>query len=387
MDSLLSSHLLELRSRAEEVASRCLAPRAEEVDRDCLWPRHGLEALAEAGLLGLHVPRRLGGQEQGLLGLVVVAEVLGRACTSSAMCYGMHCVGSAVIAAKATREQEERYLRPIAAGEHITSLALSEAATGAHFYLPMTELRLEDDCFVATGSKQFVTSGGFADSYVISTTASEPGVQAGEFSCLIVDQGTPGVFWEQPWSGFGMRGNASRSMRLEGARVPRANLLGEEGDEIWYAFEVVAPYFLTAMAATYLGVAQAALDLSLQHLRARRYGHSGESLGDVPILQHKVAELWTAVEKSRLLLYQAARLGDRGDPHALPAILSCKADVADTAVAVTNGAMTLCGGMAYRENSQLSRLLRDARASHVMSPTTDILKGWTGRALLGLPLL
>jgi alkylation response protein AidB-like acyl-CoA dehydrogenase len=97
--------------------------------------------------------------------------------------------------------------------------------------------------------------------------------------------------------------------------------------------------------------------------------------------------MWTRVEKSRLFIYQAARLGDLGDPQALVSILACKADIADTAVHVTNEAMTLCGGMAYRENSHLARLLRDARAAHVMSPTTDMLKLWAGKALLGLPLL
>jgi alkylation response protein AidB-like acyl-CoA dehydrogenase len=241
--------------------------------------------------------------------------------------------------------------------------------------------------FRINGTKQFVTNGGHADSYVVSTTASTPNAEAGEFSCVIVDGESPGLTWLEPWRGLGMHGNSSRGLRLEDARVPVTNLLGEEGDEIWYVFEVVAPYFLMAMAATYLGVAQAALDATLQHLRSREYSHSGERLADVPITQHKVAEMWMAIEKTRHLIYNAARLGDLGDPQALISILSAKADAGDTAVWATNEAMTLCGGIAYRENSQLARLLRDARASHVMSPTTDILKQWTGRTLLGLPLL
>jgi alkylation response protein AidB-like acyl-CoA dehydrogenase len=184
-----------------------------------------------------------------------------------------------------------------------------------------------------------------------------------------------------------MRGNSARGLHLQGARVPAKNLLGEEGDEIWYVFQVIAPYFLIAMSGTYLGIAQAALDLTLQHLRERRYAHSGDALGDAPVVQHRLAEMWACVEKSRLLIYQAARLGDLGDPQALLSLLSCKADVADTAVWVTNEAMGLCGGMAYRENSHLARLLRDTRAAPVMSPTTDMLKMWVGKALLGLPLL
>jgi len=176
-------------------------------------------------------------------------------------------------------------------------------------------------------------------------------------------------------------------MQLDDVRVPAMRLLGREGDQTWYVYEVVAPYFLTAMAGTYLGVAQAALELTLQHLRERRYEHSGQSLANVEVLQHRVGQMWTQVEKSRLLLFHAARTGDLGQADALTAILASKADAATTAVDVVNEAMTLGGGMAYRENGLLARLLRDARASHVMSPTTDMLTLWTGRSALGLPLL
>jgi alkylation response protein AidB-like acyl-CoA dehydrogenase len=172
-----------------------------------------------------------------------------------------------------------------------------------------------------------------------------------------------------------MHGNSSRGLKLNDVKLPLENLLGEEGDQVWYAFEVVAPYFLMAMAGTYLGVAQAALDYTLHHLRSRVHEHSGETLAQIPVIQHKVAELWTAVEKTRLLIYHAAELGDFGDAHAL------------VSVWVVNEAMTLCGGIAYREDGVLARMLRDSRASHVMSPTTDVLKTWAGRALLGLPLL
>ena len=387
MEPMLSSRLRELRDTAERVARESVAPHAEEVDRDAAWPDGSMRALADAGLMGLHVPRHLGGEEQGLTGLVAVTEAIGRACSSSAMCYGMHCVGTAVIAAKATPYQREHYLEPIAAGRHITSLALSESGAGSHLYLSETALRREDGGFVVDGVKQFITNGGHADSYVVSTMTSDTAAEPGEFSCLIVNDDTPGASWLAPWQGLGMRGNSSRGLRLEGARVPLENLLGEEGDQVWYVFEVVAPYFLMAMSASYLGIARAALDLTIQHLRSRRFSHSGETLGELPVLQDKLAAMWTSVEKSRHLVYEAARLGDVGDADALPAILMSKADVADTVVRVTNEAMTLCGGIAYRENAHLARLFRDARASHVMAPTTDMLRQWTARSLLGLPLL
>lgn len=382
---MFGTKLLSLKERAAAVATE-IAPFASEVDREAAWPARSMDALARAGLMGLQVPEQLGGHGQGLLALTVVTEALGKACPSTALCFGMHCVGTAVIAAKATSYQSEHYLRKIARGEHITSLALSESGTGAHFYLSDTVITRADGHFLANGIKQFVTNGGHADSYVISALSPDSG-EVGDLSCLIVDRDTTGLEWKTPWNGFGMRGNSSCAMQLANAQVPLTNLLGESGDQIWYVFEVIAPYFLTAMAGSYLGIAQSALEAVSEHLRTRRYSHTGESLRHVEQLQMKYADMWRAVEKTRQLLYAAGERGDRGDPEALPFILACKADAAETAVAVTNEAMTICGGAAYRENSRVSQMLRDARAGHVMAPTTDMLKTWAGRALLGLPLL
>lgn len=386
MEQLLSPGLRALRGKFQEITQTHIAPRAAEVDQAGAWPAHALSALQREDLAGLQVPEAFGGKGQGLLALALATETIAQGCASSAMCFGMHCVGTAVIAAKATRDQAQRYLEPIAAGRHITTLALSETGSGAQFYLPQTRLTRTDDGYLVDGEKQFITNGGHADSYVVSTVASQA-VAAGEFSCLTIDRDTAGASWLAGWQGLGMRGNSSRGLRLEGVRVPRGNLLGEEGDQVWYVFEVIAPYFLTAMAGCYLGIAQSAFDIARAHVRVRRYRHSGNSLADVSVIQHKIAEMWTALTKTRALVYHAAYLGDTGDAEATLALLAAKADVAETAVLITNEAMTLCGGMAYRDNATLARLLRDARAAHVMAPTTLVVREWLGRSLLGLPLL
>jgi isovaleryl-CoA dehydrogenase len=388
MDTCFSPQISSLQELTRQLVETHVAPRAGEVDAKCQWPAHSMKAFAEAGLLGLQVPVELGGHGQGLQALAALTEVIARACPSTALCFGMHSVGTAVIAAKATAYHKDKYLQPIAQGRHITTLALSESATGTHFYLPSTRLTEQDDCFVVDGEKQFITNGGFADSYVMSVApASGEAAQSGDFSCLVLDGSTPGLEWQSPWAGFGMRGNSSRGLRIEHARVPKHNLLGEKGDEVWYVFEVIAPFTLVAMAGTYLGIAQAAVDATGSHLRGRRYGHSGEALADIDILQSRYAAMWMTLEKTRGLVREAAARGDAGHREAMPYILACKADASETAVQLANEAMTLCGGMAYRENSRVSQMLRDARASHVMAPTTDQLKLWLGRSLLGMPLL
>ncbi|HSP33917.1 MAG TPA: acyl-CoA dehydrogenase family protein [Thermoanaerobaculia bacterium] len=382
---VLSQRVVRLRLQAEEIATNVALPLAADVDRERRWPAHTFRALADAGLMGLHVPEELGGCGEGLVALAAMTETLAQGCPSSAICYGMHCVGSAVIAAKPTDYHRDKYLVPIARGEHITTLSLSEPGTGVHFYLPNTQLTAVDGAYFVNGTKHFVTNGGHANSYVVSTRASD--AAQGEFSCLVIDGNAPGIRFSGEWDGMGMRGNSSIMMHLENVRVPRESLLGEEGEQIWYVFEVIAPYFLIAMAGTYLGVAQAALDYTLNHVRTRVHSHSGEALSTADVIQHKLGEIWSRIEATRQLIYYAAAQADAGNPDALPAVLSAKAEIADVAVAVVNDCMTLCGGVAYRENSTLARLLRDVRASHVMAPTTDLLRLWTGRAILGQPLL
>ncbi len=387
MEGVLSPQARALADRARAVAREVVAPNAEREDAEAAWPEPAMRALADAGLLGLHVPVELGGHGEGMTALVAIAEILAAESPSTALCYAMHCVGTAVIAAKATEDQRERYLVPIARGEHVTTLALSEPGTGQHFYIPQTRLERVGDVYELRGTKGFITNGGHADSYVVSTVGVDAGGGEGSFSTVVLDADTPGLAWQDEWLGFGMRANSSRTLRLDGARVPTSNLLGAEGDQIWYVFEVVAPYFLMAMAGTYTGAAASALEIAREHLGSRRHAHTGELLGAQPVLAHRLGEMWIEVARTRQLVYAAAHAGDTGAGDALPAILGCKAAAGDASVRVTNEAMTLGGGIAYRENSKLARLLRDARASHVMAPTTDLLKTWVGRALLKLPLV
>lgn len=372
--------------RATEVAETVARPLADHTDSG-VWPVEPLRALQAARLGGLVAPRSLGGAGLGLSGVAAVGEVLGRVCASTALCFGMHCVGTAVIAAKPTDRQRAQFLDAIVAGEHLTTLALSEPGTGAAFWLPQTRMAVARTGMRIDGEKSFVTNGSHADSYVVSTVAADPDAPVGEFSCVLVPGDADGLTWHDAWNGIGMRGNSSMRARLDDVRVEADHLLGAEGDQIWYVFEVVAPHFLMAMAGGYLGVAQASLDEAAAHLGQRAHAHTGRRLAAEPILQHRLGELWAQVEATRRLVYWAAEEGDAGGPKALPALTAAKAEVARCAVEVTNEAMTLVGGIGYRDRSPLERHLRDARAADVMSPTTDILRTWTGRAALGLPLL
>ncbi|WP_346623307.1 acyl-CoA dehydrogenase family protein [Blastococcus montanus] len=373
-------------ARADEVARSVALPLVERTDSG-IWPAEAVRALQAAGLGGLAAPREFGGAGLGLRGVAAVCEALGRVCASTALCFGMHCVATAVLAARPSPRQRAEFLDAIVAGEHLTTLALSEPGTGAQFWLPQTRMTRDETGLLVTGQKSFVTNGSQADSYVLSTVAADPDAPAGQFSCVLVPADAEGLTWGEEWSGIGMRGNSSRGLRLDDVRLGPDHLLGDEGDQIWYVFEVIAPSFLMAMAGTYVGVAQASLDEATAHLGRRAHAHTGRRLAAEPLLQHRLGVLWAQVERTRRLVHWAAEEADAGGPSALPGLASAKAEVAGCAVEVTNAAMTLVGGIGYRDRSPLERHLRDARAADVMSPTTDILRTWTGRAALGLPLL
>lgn len=375
-------------NKAKEIGHDVALKESLVADKEGVWVSGSMTAIKDSELIGLTVPIDCGGQGQGLFALARTCEELGKAYSSVGLCFGMHCVGTAVIATKATQWQKDNYLQPIARGKHITTLALSEPGTGAHFYIPQTSLLpISENSFLISGGKTFVTNGGHADSYVLSTVAASDEASPDQFSCVLVNEGTDGMQWGKAWEGLGMRGNASKALQLNNVSISGKQILGEKGDQLWYVFNVIAPYFLTAMSGTYLGIAERALEEAKSTLLKRTYLHNGSNLAQVSLLQHRLGTLWAKVERTRRLIYNAALLGDKNDPSAILSLLAAKAEVAGCAVDTVNEVMTLAGGIGYQQNGLLGMLLRDARAAHVMAPTTDMLYTWLGRALLDQPLL
>lgn len=387
---MAAGDLAPLLERIDALGREVIGPAGVTADREAKWPEQSIRALMSAGLGGLVVSTESSGLGKGLAALAAVCERIARYCPSTALCFGMHCVAAATIQAKATHDQRMRYLEPIALGVHVATLALSEPGTGAAFYAPRTELiegHGPSEGFIVRGTKSFVTNGAHADSYVVSVVHGSSDTSTGKHSVVMIPKGAEGMEWGDPWAGIGMRANSSRTLNLRDVDVPRRDLLGEEGDQEWYVFEVVAPYFLMAMSGTYLGIAEAALQEAREHLVRRTHAHTGGRLADLPLLQHRMGELFAKVQRTRALIEDGGARADAHDPTALPAILSSKAEAAATVVDVVNGAMTLVGGMGYRDGGRLERMLRDSRAADVMSPTTDLLRIWTGRAVLGMPIL
>ncbi len=363
-----------------EVAEETIAPAAAGVDRERKYPAENLRALAETGALGLVVPVEHGGAGGALTALAEACETVGSACASTGMVFLMHSVTAATIAAGGGARAGE-VLPRLATGESIGTLAFSERGTGAHFYSPELKATRENGGVSISGRKSFVTSGGHADVYLVLVQGDAEGTA----DAYLVRGDDPGVRADGTWTGLGMAGNSSVALELDGVKLDDDDRIGAAGGGIGLVFEAVAPFFLVGLSAVNVGIGAAASAAATAHARDRRYP-DGSSLAEIQVVQHLLADMDTAVRQARLLVREAAALGEAGDPSALVAIMEAKVAATETAALVTQKALEVTGGQGYTPALPIERHLRDARAGAVMAPTNAVLRSWIGKALAGLPV-
>lgn len=355
------------------------AHRAAGVDRG-EFPAETLRALGDAGLLGLISATEVGGKGLGLPAAAAVVERLARECGSTAMVACMHFSATAVIEAVGPIEIR----RAIAAGKHLTTLALSEAGSRSQFWVPLSTATPDGSLVKLNARKSFATSASQADSYVWS---SKP-VAGSELSTLwLVPRTTPGV--RMPAAGFdglGLRGNDSSPIIAENARIPASARLGEDGGGFALMMGTVLPWFNVLAAAVSNGLMEAATQRTCSHAAGTQFQHAGTSIADLPTIRAYIARMRIKTDLSKALLGDtlAAIAGGRAD--ATLRVLESKAAAGEAAAEVTDLAMRVCGGAAFRKEVGVERIFRDARAATVMGPTTDVLFDFIGKAACGLPL-
>jgi alkylation response protein AidB-like acyl-CoA dehydrogenase len=370
----------------EKLAKEQLAPGADLIDATRSFPRQNLQALGHSGVLGLLVPTEFGGAGGGIPEMVQVVERMALACASTAMVTLMHYCGTAVIVAQGSTPLKQRLLPAIASGQHLTTLAFSEAGSGGHFYMPVSEIKTTADGLSLTAQKTFVTSAGEADSYVVSTRKA---LSSGptDLDLYLVAKGTKGFEVGKPFEGLGLAGNSSAPMKLDSVKLSEEDRLGNEGSGFQTMMEVVLPHFQVGVAAVSLGIASAAFQAASAHVTSRKYEHAGgAALTAIPRVQFLAAEMTLELRSSRAYLAETLRRMVTGDPETMLDVLGVKARAAEAALAVVSRAMTLGGGAAYGRRGGLERNFRDAQAASVMAPSTDVLKEFLGKACLGVPL-
>jgi alkylation response protein AidB-like acyl-CoA dehydrogenase len=368
------------------IARDVAAPNAADVDARARFPEETLAALAAAGLLGLCVPAALGGKGLGPRAFAAAAEELAQACSSSAMVFVMHVTAAQAIASSKTLADRDALLAQIAAGKHLTTLALSEKGSRSQFWAPVSKLEADGAGFVTSAHKSWVTSASRADSYVAS--AQKPGAASPLVSTVYLarTRGAAGLRVERGFDGLGLRGNDSAPVALEGFRFGNGDLVSALGEGAGTMLEVVLPWFAVGSAAMANGLARAAVAATARHLQESGFEHSGTGLRDLPTLRARIAEMSVRAEQARALLGHTLAELEAPSPATPLWVLQTRLASLEAAVEVTDLAMKACGGAAFSKHLPLERLFRDARAGWVMAPTVDHLREFVGRALTGLPL-
>lgn len=363
----------------ESVVRGTVDELASVTDKEARFPRAAIEALAGKGLLGLVSAKEVGGQGLGLAEASQVVRRLAASCPSTAMVVAMHYCAVAVI------EQlgAEPLRRKIAAGKHLTTLAFSEAESRSHFWAPASTARQEGEEIVLDARKSWITSACEADSYVWS---SKPVAAEGASSIWLVDAKAAGLTQPAPFDGMGMRGNSSSPITATGVRIPAANRLGEDGKGFDVMMGIVLPWFSVFNASSSVGIMEGSIERACAHVGKTRHQHLGTSLADLPTIRAYLARARIKTDMAACLLQDtlAAIAGGRADT--MLRVLEVKAGCAETVLEVTDIAMRVCGGAAFRKEVGVERLFRDARAANAMAPTSDVLFDFIGKAVTGLPL-
>ena len=372
---------------AKEIASTTLAAAAADNDRLGRFSPEAIDALMASGLLSMIVPSEVGGGGLGPRALAEVVTALAEKDASVAMVFLMHTLAAHTIASASRTPAIERVLGEIVGGRHLSTLAFSEAGSRSHFWAPVSRaVRLNGSGAALSARKSFVTSAGHVQSYVTSALAPN-GTGPTDTTLYLVAANSPGIAISAAWDGLGMRANASSPVTLDGCVVANDLRLTEDGAGFPAMLNIVLPLFNVGQASVSLGICRAAVTATAAHLKSARFEHLGATLGEaLPNLRAQLATM--QIETDGL----AARINDTVNHLESPGeltmlrVLEVKAAASEVAIVVTSLAMRTCGGAALSRQNGIERLFRDAQAGAVMAPTTDVLREFIGKAILGLPL-
>ncbi|MEM7226737.1 MAG: acyl-CoA dehydrogenase family protein [Pseudomonadota bacterium] len=396
----------ELEARLIELCQTTLRENAVESDKELLFPRKNFEALAELGLLGLIVPKELGGMGENHLAAAMVVETIARyGCASTAMCYTMH---TGAVAAALLRHHDNPVIRDIMARIDrdclVGTLSYSDPETGSHFWYPISSgaERVEGGWKVLKKAS-WTTSGGFADWYIVQTTSPDFAGDYSDLSCFLIlgeeVESDPG-----DWDGLGLRGNQSGPMKVDNVVIPQERLVGAVGDGAASNDETVDPYFLLCSSACWNGISLGLIDIAKQHTTQKKHVDVGLRVCDYPTIQDYVGEAIIDTNGARAFVFQMAQALDQATDHNdwsihadpahlpradyLPWMWQVKFAAAKNVANVSDKMLHACGGTGYKPALGIERYLRDGKAGWVMGPTNEVLRQFVGKyALLGFESL
>ncbi len=368
MDFTLSKEHQMLRTLFRDFAENEVKPLAEELDEQERFPVETVEKLKRYGFLGIPFPKEYGGQGCDTLAYVLCVEELSKACATTGVIVSAHTsLGSDPIKKFGTEEQKQKYLVPLAKGEHIGAFGLTEAGAGTDASGQQTKAVLEGDHYVLNGTKIFITNAGYADTYIIFAMTDKSKGNHG-ISAFIVEKDFPGFSVGKKELKMGIRGSATAELIMENCIVPKENLLGKEGQGFKIAMATLDGGRI-GIAAQALGIAEGAFNETVAYVKERK--QFGRSLSKFQNTQFVLADLKARIDAAQLLVYRAALAKDTMDRFSVESA-TAKLVAAETAMEVTTKCVQLMGGYGYTREYPVERMMRDAKITEIYEGTSEV---------------
>jgi len=368
-----------IREASARFADERIAPLAARVDREDWFPRELWPAMGELGLHGITVEEEWGGLGLGYLEHVIAVEEVSRASASVGLSYGAHsnlCVNQ--IRRWGNDEQKARYLPKLVSGEHVGSLAMSEAGAGSD----VVSMKLRADAvqggYVLNGTKFWITNATYADTLVVYAKTAPESASRG-ITAFLIEKGMPGFSIGQKIDKVGMRGSPTAELVFDDCEVPEENVMGPLHGGVGVLMSGL-DYERVVLAGLQLGIMQACLDTVIPYVRERK--QFGKPIGAFQLIQAKVADMYVALQSARAYVYAVARACDSGHTtrfDAAGAILLAS----ENAFRVAGEAVQALGGAGYTTDWPVERYMRDAKLLDIGAGTNEIRRMLIGRELIG----
>jgi len=367
-----------IRDTARKFARDELAPSADERDEREEFPHEAVKKLGELGFMGMMVSEQYGGAGLDTVSYVLAMEEISKVDASagvimsvnnSLVTWGLEAYGSDY--------QKEKYLKDLASGKKLGAFALSEPEAGSDATNQRTTAVRSGDHYILNGTKNFITNGANADIVLVMASTDRAKGPKG-VSAFIVEKGTPGFSVAKKERKLGIRSSDTVSLAFQDCKIPKENLIKEEGFGMKFALKTLDGGRI-GIAAQALGIAQASLEAAVTYSKERKaFDHP---IADFQAIQFKIADMATAVEAARQLTLKAARMKDAGQNYGTMAAMA-KLYASKVAVNAALEAIQIHGGYGYIREYKVERFLRDAKITEIYEGTSEIQRVVISRAML-----
>jgi len=359
-----------IRDMVRKFTEREIEPTARERDEEESFDRNLMfNRLAELGLTGIIFPEEYGGGGSDYISYAIAVEELSRACASTGVTLAAHLsLASNPIYLFGTEDQKQNFLIPLATGEAMGAFGLTEASAGSDAGGTKTTAVKDGDHWIINGSKIFITNAGDAETYIVFAKTDKEALKHHGISCFIVEKGTPGFTFGKKEKKLGIRSSPTVELIFEDCRIPRKNLLGEEGQGFKIAMKTLNAGRII-IGAQALGLAQGALDATIDYTIERK--QFDKPISTFQGVQFQLADMATQIEAARLLVYNAAYRASSGLSYSQESAIA-KLFASETAMKVTTQAVQLHGGYGYTREFPVERMMRDAKITEIYEGTSEI---------------